>query len=138
MKRWWLWLIVVILAAASSALINRQISKKKRITANTAAIHSALVHYQQNVKPGLNRQEVKDYLRANGIQFGERCCSSPSRAFSIIVRVGEEEVPWFCSSWPDYVSFEFIPTKAQGFTSEPLNSDMLKEVHLTRNGEGCL
>ena len=138
MKRWWLWLIVVIIASASSALAIRQVNKKRRITANAAAIHVALIHYEQDLKPGLNRKEVKDYLRVHGIGFGERCCSVPNGAFSIVVRVGEEEVPWFCSSWPDYVSFDFIPTEAQGAPSQPLNSDVLKEVHLTSNGEGCL
>ncbi len=116
----------------------RQVNKKRRITANAAAIRVALIHYEQNLKPGLNRKEVEDYLRVHGIGFGERCCNVPNGAFSIVVRVGEEEVPWFCSSWPDHVSFEFIPTEAQGSPSQPLNSDVLKEVHLTSNGEGCL
>jgi hypothetical protein len=138
MKRWWLWLIVVILAAASSDLVIRQVKRKRRTAANAAAIHLALIHYEQNLKPGLSRKEVKDYLQAHGVEFGERCCNAPRDAFSILVRVGEEEVPWYCSSWPDYVSFEFIPTEAQGPLSQPLNSDALKEVHLTSNGEGCL
>jgi hypothetical protein len=137
MKRWWLWLIVAVIAAASSALAIRQVNRR-RITANAAAIHIALIHYQQDLKPGLNRKEVRDYLRMHGIGFGERCCNAPNGAFPIVVRVGEEEVPWFCSSWPDYVSFEFMPTEAQGAPSRPLNSDVLKEVHLTSNGEGCL
>ena len=112
MKRWWLWLIVAIIAAASSALAIRQVNRKRRITANAAAIHIALIHYEQDLKPGLNRKEVKDYLRVHGIGFGERCYSVRNGAFSIVVRVGEEEVPWFCSSWPDYMSFEFIPTRS--------------------------
>lgn len=139
MKRWWLWLIVaIIIAAASSAIAIRQVNKTKRTTANAAAIHVALIHYEQDLKPGLNRKKVKDYLRADGVGFDERCCNVPGGAFSILVRVGEEEVPWFCSSWPDYMSFEFTRTEAPGSPYQPLNSDVLKEVHLTSNGEGCL
>lgn len=129
---------MAIIAVASSAFAIRQVNKKRRIIANSAAIHLALIRYEQDLKPGLNRKEVKGYLRVHGIRFGERCCSVPNGAFSIVVRVGEEEVPWFCSSWPDYVSLEFIPTEAQRSPSQPLNSDVLKEVHLTSNGEGCL
>ena len=138
MKRWWLWLIVAIIAAASSALAIRQVNKKKRITANADAIHAALIHYEQDLKSGLNRKEVKDYLRVHCIGFGERCCNVPNGAYSIVVRVGEEEVPWYCSSWPDYVSFEFIPTETQASPFQPVDSDVLNEVHLTSNGEGCL
>lgn len=129
---------MAIIVAASSALAIRQVNKKRRISANAAAIHAALIHYEQDLKPGLNRKEVKDYLRVHGIGFGERCCNVPKGAFSIVVRVGEEEVPWYCSSWPDYVSFDFIPTEAHGSPFQSLNSDVLKEVQLTSNGEGCL
>ena len=75
MKRWCLWLIVAFIAAASSVLAILQVNKKRRITANAAAIHAALIHYEQDLKPSLNRKEVKDYLRVHGIGFGERCCN---------------------------------------------------------------
>jgi hypothetical protein len=51
MKRWWPWLIVAIIVATSSALAIRQVNKKRRITANAAAIHVALIHYEQELKP---------------------------------------------------------------------------------------
>ena len=63
------------------------------------------------LKPGLSRRQVKDYLQAHATVFGERCCYEERDAFAVIVKVGEEDVPWYCSEWPDYVAFEFAPTE---------------------------
>jgi len=54
------------------------------------------------------------------------------------VRVGQEEKPWYCSEWPDYAAFEFSRTEAPHRAFDILESDVLKLVHLTSNGEGCL
>jgi len=68
----------------------------------------------------------------HGVSFWERCCFEPHGPYSILVRVGQEDKPWYCSEWPDYVAFEFAYAGPTG------DSDVLKTVHLTSNGEGCL
>lgn len=91
----------------------------------------------RKVLPNLTRQEVKALLNAGKTPFGERCCSEGYKEFSILVRVGHERVPWFCSDWPIYVLFEFENRRSKA----PLGSapdDVLAEIHLGSNGDGCL
>jgi len=68
---------------------------------------------------------VKDYLQAHGTVFRERCCYQERDAFAVIVKVGEEDVPWYCSEWPDYVAFEFAPTEPHKW--QLADSDVLKK-----------
>jgi len=84
----------------------------------------------------VTRQEVKDYIRGQGIGFTERY--EPGGPFSVLVRVGEEAAPWYCSEWPDYVASEFAIIEPHDWRSRPSDSDLLHKVHLTSNGEGCL
>ena len=79
---------------------------------------------------------LPENLQAHGTPFGERCCYEERDAFAVIVRVGEEDVPWFCSEWLDYVAFEFAPIELHNW--RPADSDVLKNVHLVSSGEGCL
>jgi len=81
---------------------------------------------------------LKEMLRSKGVSFSERCCFEPNGPFSILVQAGQEDKPWYCSEWPDYVAFEFSAVEAPHRTFEILESDVLKLVHLTSNGEGCL
>ena len=136
MNRRWLWVAVVIVAL-STAIAVRYIREKRRATANTVAVQAMLLKYSHDLKRGLSRKEVKDYLRTQGIDFRERCCDEPGGPFSVLVQVGEEDSPWYCSAWPDYVAFELATTEAYNPRSEPPNSDVLKKVHLVSNGEGC-
>jgi hypothetical protein len=66
-----LWLAVVIVAL-SSAIAVRYVYKKKRAAANTVTIQAALLEYSNNLKLGVTRKEVKDYLRTHGVGFRER------------------------------------------------------------------
>jgi len=52
----------------------------------------------------------------------------PNGPFSILVRVGQEEKPWYCSEWPDYAAFEFSRTEAPHRAFDILESDVLKLV----------
>ena len=137
MKRRWLWLTVVFLAL-SSALAVRHVYKKRRAAANTASVQALLLKYSQGLKPGVTRKEVKDYFRTRGIGFSERCCDEPRGPFSVLVQVGEEDSPWYCSAWLDYVAFEFATTEAYNPRSKPSNADVLTKVHPVSYGEGCL
>jgi hypothetical protein len=135
-----LWLIVLIVAL-SSAIAVRYVYKKRRAVANTAAAQAALLKYSQVLRPGLPRNEVEGYLRAQGASFTQRCCFEERSAFAVLVKVGEEDIPWFCGEWPDYVVFEFAATEPHELHEllfKPINSDVLKKLHLVSQGEGCL
>jgi len=84
------------------------------------------------------RRQVKETLRTQGVAFGERCCFERNGPSSILVQVGQEDKPWFCSEWPDYVAFEFSSVDTPQRAFEIMESDVLKLAHLTSNGEGCL
>jgi len=69
----------------------------------------------------------------------QTCCFEERSAYPGLVKVGEEDAPWFCSGWPVYVAFEFAAIEPQQVPANPpLTSDLLKKVHLVSLGAGCL
>jgi hypothetical protein len=137
MRRKVLWVTAVLLIFLF-ALAARSEHRSRRAAANHLAIEAALRHFSQALPPGTTREQVKNVLRAQGVAFMQRCCFEPNSPFSILVRVGQEETPWYCSEWPDYVAFEFSTSEGPHRATDILDSDVLKLVHLTSNGEGCL
>ena len=129
--------MLVVVAAVFSAIAARYVYKQRRAAANTVAIEAALRVYSEE-STGLTRKQVQDYLRSRGANFFERCCFEPRGAFSVLVKVGQEEAPWYCSDWPDYVAFEFNATEPYDPLAKPSSSDVLKMAHLVSNGEGRL
>ena len=135
MKRWWLPVLAVVVAAASSTIAVGYVQRQNRATANLA---EALSNYEQSLRPGMSRKDVKDYLRTRGITFLEQCCNGvPRSAFSVLIPVGEEGAHWYCETVPDYVSLEFVATEPEERGAGRSNSDVLREVHLTRGGRVC-
>ena len=130
--------MLVVVGGIVSAIAARDVYKQRRAAVNTLAIEAALRAYSQALKPGMTRGQVQDYLHSRGVNFFERCCFEPRGAFSVLVKVGQEDAPWYCSEWPDYVAFEFNATESSNSLAKPARSDVLKVVHLTSNGEGCL
>ena len=121
--------------AAISVHLSRQATQRR---ANRVVIDAGLRRFSDMVPLGSTRRQVKEILRTQGVLFGWRCCFEPNGTFSILVQVGQEEKPWYCSEWPDYVAFEFSAIEAPRRGFDSLESDVLKLVHLTSNGEGCL
>jgi hypothetical protein len=129
-------LVLVCFLAVVWAYLTRQ--AQRRAAANHVVIEAALRRFSEKVPLGTTRKQVKEILRTQGVSFWERCCFEPNGPFSILVQVGQEDKPWYCSEWPDYVAFEFSAVEAPHRTFEILESDVLKLVRLTSNGEGCL
>jgi hypothetical protein len=132
-----LWLIVAIIGVASAIAV-RYVYKKHRAAANTATAQAALLKYSQELRPGLSRNELEGYLREQGASFMQRCSYEERSAFAVLVKVGEEDVPWFCSEWPDYVVFEFAatePHEPHKLLFKPINSDVLKKLHWLAKGK---
>lgn len=129
--------MLVVVAGVVSAFAAPYVYKQRRAAVNNLAIE-ALRTYSQALKPGMTQRQVQDYLHSRGVSFFERCCFEPRGAFSVLVKVGQEDAPWSCSEWPDYMAFEFSATEPSEPVAKPAGSDVLKLVHLTSNGEGCL
>ena len=138
MKRYWIWVLVVVVIA-SFLLTFRGVLKARRKRRLATETQAALMRYTRNLRPGLTRREVEAYLRGHNTEFGERGGSVGRHTYATIVKVGEDDVPWYCSEWPVYVLFEFKAadsTQSAGYDPKP--DDVLDEVHLGSNGEGCL
>jgi hypothetical protein len=131
-------LLVVVIVALVSASAGRELYRKRRAAGNYAAVDAAFLKYFPESQAGVTRKEVKDYIRDQGLAFVERCCYAPAAPFSVLVRVGEEDSPWYCSEWPGYVEFEFVISQPSDLTAKPSDSELLDKVQLTSNGEGCL
>lgn len=141
MNRRALWIFIVVLVVvvlAYSAFGVVKAHNKRKLAADTQA---ALLHYSQNLRPGLTRGEVEHYLQEHHTRFSERCCSVGRRAFSTLVVVGNDDAPWYCSEVPVYVLFEFTahaPANPANGLTYPDPQDILDQVSLGSNGEGCL
>ena len=85
------------------------------------------------------RKDVETYLRAKQANFSQTCCFEARGAFADLVKVGEEDAPWFCSESYVYVAFEFDATEPQRPLSAPPNdADVLMKVQIERIPSGCL
>jgi hypothetical protein len=142
MNRRYLWLVaasIVLMSVIGVGSVYRsRRAAVRRTAANRVAIETALRQFSQSVRLGQTRKEIKDLLQAKAVRFTERCCFETNGPYSILVQVGQEEKPWYCSEWPDYVAFEFSSSQPSGLSMMPADTDVLKFVHLTSNGEGCL
>ena len=105
----------------------------------------ALQLFSTSLKTGTTRKQVEDYLKDKNISFSQTCCLSVKQftpgvydnAYDDLVKVGEDEAPWFCSQYNVYVAFQFLGSVKNGLPSSE-GSDKLKDVTLFRRGEGCL
>jgi len=104
--------LVVVCSLAVVAVHQRRQAPQRRVAANRVVIEAALRRFSEIVPLGATRRQVKEVLRTQGISFRERCCFEPNGPFSILVQVGQEEKPWYCSEAPDYVAFEFSGIEA--------------------------
>jgi cytosine/adenosine deaminase-related metal-dependent hydrolase len=136
MKRWLLLVIAAIVVALSAAAlrhVSRAEAKKKR----EAAYQSALQAYSRNLRPGLTRKEVEDDFRTRHISFGQICCVEDRSAFADLIRVGQEDAPWYCSENYVYIAFEFTAVEPH-HPLKAYDTDSLKTVTLFRQLGGCL
>jgi hypothetical protein len=137
-RRFWIAALVATVSLPTAYCVRGKI----RFTINQRKVKAAQLKYSEVLKPGTSRRDVEHYLKAQGTAFGQRWPGADvhSKAFAILVKVADEDVPWYCSAWPDYIAIEFAPTKpAQtSFLRSQADSDMVTQILVTSNGEGCL
>jgi len=151
MKHWRL-LTGVLVAVALSVIGVRHVLEKraqqKHVLEKRAqqkrevAYKAALRSYSEVLRPGVTRNEVESYLRAENVRFGQMCCVDPTDlskgVYDDLTKIGQEDAPWFCSEMNIYVAFQFTgPDRhAVGWTADA--SDTLKSVTIYRRLESCL
>lgn len=123
----------------------RNESSKRAQRRRQAGYQSVLRDYTQALKPGMNRKEVEDYLRAKDVTFRQTCCvdateSSRRHTWDDLTKIGEEDAPWYCSQHNVYVAFQFTDhVKVEtGYSMKDDDLDTLKAVTLYHQLETCL
>ena len=137
MKRWLLAIVLVLLAAAWAMAV-RYVMRAEAKKGREAGYESALQVYSQDLKPGLTRKAVEDYLRARSVGFQQRCCLEERGAFADLVKVGQEDAPWHCGATFVYIAFEFAAPDSNTPPSKAGDTDTLKNIRIFRHLEGCL
>jgi len=100
-----------------------------------AAYQSVLRSYTSVLTPGMSRREIQTHLTQNGKPFGLR--SSGGMASDTLVKIAEEEHPWYCSAKNVYVRFGFKPADPTKLSSADA-ADTLTHVDIDKQLVGCL
>lgn len=97
---------------------------------------SALSPYLRDLKPGVSRKQVEDYLRSRNIPFGYGCCAAPNRAYydyaeDDSIQLREEVRPWPCGTTDVYIAFVFKPQQPYtGGVFRASERDTLTGIHI--------
>lgn len=106
-----------------------------------AVYDAKLRQYSSRFKPGMNRKSVELQLRKEGLEFLQigwlEEQPKDRTAFADLIKIGEEEVPRFCSQNHVYVAFQFTATEPHK-PAEAYDSDVLTNVRIFRRLLGCL
>ena len=129
-------LIRVLLVAGLFAFGLRYGLEKQVRRRREAAYESAVRSYAQVLKPGMTRKEVEGYFRAKKLDFRQTCCVDTKDyakgSWDDLIKIGEEDAPWYCSSTNVYVGFQFTgPGDFNGMWRAD-DLDKLKAVTLYR------
>jgi len=116
----------------------RQVLHKRAEQKRESAYQLLLRSYSEDLKPGMARQDVENYLNGKGARFSQMCCVAQNRdALDDITKIGQELAPWYCSVQNIYVAFQFTPAgRDNALRAE--KSDRLISITIIRRLEGCL
>src|SRR5882757_5930032 len=118
----------VLMTFAAAALVAlslwfvQSVGNRRKAAEREARYQTVLDQYADDLKSGINREQVERYLQTNGTRFRQMCCVATFRGvhtslfsggWDDLVKFGEESAPWFCSENNVYIALEFNP-KSQG------------------------
>jgi hypothetical protein len=135
-------LVLFLFVSSLFAFGVRHERKKRAQKRREVAYQSALRSYAQVLKPGMTRKEVEDYLRANKVEFRQTCCVDMKEykkgSWDDVVKIGEEDAPWFCNFTAVYVGFQFTGHGQFDGMWRADDFDKLRAVTLYRMYDKCL
>jgi hypothetical protein len=136
---------LVTVAVGLLALGMRYELKQREQIRRQTDYQTALSAYTQALKPGMTRREVEDYIQRKNAKFSHTCCvdsteTAKRHTWDDLVRIGQEEHPWFCSAHNIYIAFQFTDYEQQkaGFQFKDNDLDKLRAVTIYHSLEGCL
>jgi uroporphyrinogen-III synthase len=132
---------VGLIVVAVTVFAVRHVFERRAQAKRDASYQQALHSYSAALRPGLSRDAVENYLREKNVKFRQMCCAnhkSPSyEVYDDLVRVGQEDAPWFCSESNVYVAFQFAGQRANsGWSAEP--DDRLTSLFIYGWLEDCM
>ncbi|MGH9613367.1 MAG: hypothetical protein ACRD4P_09840 [Bryobacteraceae bacterium] len=139
MKRWLIPVIGAIVVVIPATAIH-YVSKAEALKKREAAYQSTLQAYSKDLRPGLTRKNVEDYFRTKNISFAQMCCVEGRSAFADLVKVGQEDAPWYRGENYVYVAFEFVNVEPDPplIPWMPHDSDLLTKASIFRQLLDCL
>lgn len=145
MRRGLFYSAIVLIAAFAVGWRVHHISEERVQKRREIDYQRTLRSYSEVLKTGMTRKQVEDYLSAKNIRFRQMCCVSRKEftsgmydpTYDDLVKIAQEDVPWFCSENNVYVAFQFLGRyKNSPPAAEP--SDILKDVTVYHWLEGCM
>jgi hypothetical protein len=133
--------ILALLLLFCMGVVARSLWKRQAEKTRAAAYQAALNSFSAALQPGTSRHNVETYLRLKRTSFQRICCIDVKSAYADIVKIGEENTPWYCRAHSVYIAFQFaaatIPDERVKAASQG-PSDPLQAVTLYSPIEGCL
>jgi hypothetical protein len=124
--------VSVLCASAIGYGLKKRSDKKLEEQKREALYRSALVAYSKDLKPGMTRKKVEDYLGAKATPFDRGAAAD-------LVKIGQEASPaWFCSEVEVFVAFDFQAVEPHSPAWEPYATDVLKSAYIYSRAGGCL
>ena len=144
MKRFVLLLLVLVAIGLAALGVHRRSvmnAKKNRQATYEAKLRS----FTQVLQPGMTRKQVEDYLHGKNVDVFKECCVevAPSvirHSYDDLVKIGQEDVPWYCSEHHVYIAFQFTDyAKPQNaWQTQDNDLDTLKAISIYGQLSGCL
>jgi len=144
MRRWYFYLAIVIGVLVVAFGVWHAVQERAR-QRREVEYQSTLRSYSEALKTGMSRKQVEEYLSAKKLPFGQLCCVSVKEfsrgvhdnAYDDLVKIGQEDAPWFCSENNVYIALQFLGSQKDSLPgAEP--SDRLKDVTIYHKLDGCL
>jgi hypothetical protein len=130
-KRWAI-SILVLIALFAVALTWRYERQERAREKREAEYELARRRYSAALKLGMSRKEVQEYFRENSV------IASPRSWDELLIEIGREDPPWFCSARNVFVNFQFEHQDKGSFERSASDSDVLTAVTTLYWLDGCL
>ena len=137
MKRWVAIGLASVVIATASILVYRLLAKRAQQNRETT-YHAVLRAYSTVLTPGMKRAAVEKYLSSKGDTFSQ--IWNVERNYGTaddIVKIGQEDGPWYCSRENIYIAFLFISAEDPRL-QQVTDSDTLRGVTIWPHSEDCL
>src|SRR5579872_1236292 len=119
----WLAISILVLVVLTGIVIARRHSLEERVEERAqetreAEYELARRRYADVLRLGISRKEVEAYLRKNNIVI-------VNRSYDDLVKIGQEDPPWYCGEVNVYVALQFESRGEQSSRWAQSDSDIL-------------